>query len=167
MRSERDPTTGYKILRADESMLEEIVEFDRRISWELLEDSGKHGNYEEFQQLHRRIFMALYESPGDNVFFVVLDSDNKIVGLLWLKEEWDTVYYKRQAFIIDIEVDARHRRRGLGKRLLDEAAKYALSRGVNSMALRVELANKKAITFYRRYGFKPIAYIMERELERV
>ncbi|MEB3756051.1 MAG: GNAT family N-acetyltransferase [Desulfurococcales archaeon] len=57
-----------------------------------------------------------------------------------------------------------HRGRGIGKLLLEESEKYAGSLGLRKIALRVEIDNSKAIKFYLRNGFKPVALIMEKKI---
>ena len=53
-----------------------------------------------------------------------------------------------------IDVDASDRRRGAGKRLLDELLRGWRPRGVREVRLEVDLRNAAAIRFYERMGFR-------------
>lgn len=161
MNSQGTLGNAYKIFLADESMLEKLIEFDRRMSWEFVDDEYKTMGYEEYSQRHREVFMELYKSPGRSMFIVAEDEQGSLAGSLWLKESWDTVNYVRHAYILDIQVAPAHQGKGLGGRLLEEAVRLAKELGIDKIALRVELKNKRAIKFYLKHGFKPIAITME------
>ncbi|MCE4606276.1 MAG: GNAT family N-acetyltransferase [Desulfurococcales archaeon] len=155
---------GIRIVKADESLLERIIEFDRRISWEFVDKNYNNDSYEEFAKTHREVFMYIHNLPGREAFLVADDGSGGILGLSWIKESWDTVNYIKQAYIYDLEVEDTHRGRGIGKLLLEESEKYARSLGLGKISLRVEIDNSKAIKFYLRNGFKPIALIMEKKI---
>ena len=53
-------------------------------------------------------------------------------------------------------MDAAHRGKGLSVQLLGEATSFFRSRGRTSLRLRTAQSNKRAIAFYRKYGFLEI-----------
>ncbi|MCE4613984.1 MAG: GNAT family N-acetyltransferase [Desulfurococcales archaeon] len=154
----------YRILKADESMLSRVIEFDRGISWEFVDKEYNNQSYDDFVETHKEVFTLLHNLPGREAFFIAEANTGEIIGLAWVKETWDTVNYIKQAYVYDLEVNASHRGKGLGKRLLNESIQYIKNLGLQKIALRVELYNTNAIAFYLKQGFKPTALIMEKKL---
>ncbi len=69
------------------------------------------------------------------------------------------------AELSDLFVDARHRRRGVGRALVASAEEFARSRGCRSLQLTVGFDNDGARAFYRRAGFSDFALTMKKPLE--
>ncbi|MEB3756050.1 MAG: hypothetical protein GSR79_04240 [Desulfurococcales archaeon] len=86
----------YRIIKADDSMLEKIIDFDRRISWEFVDKNYNNESYEEFIKTHREVFMYIHNLPGHEAFLVAKNTSGEILGLSWIKESWDTVNYIKQ-----------------------------------------------------------------------
>ncbi len=57
----------------------------------------------------------------------------------------------------DLAVDPDARRRGLGGALLDEALRWAESRGANDVFLEVRRSNWAALELYRKAGFAAVS----------
>lgn len=68
------------------------------------------------------------------------------IGRLSIAEGW--------AGIAAVEVDSKHRRRGLGTALTLATCAEAASRGVRQVFLQVETGNTPAATLYERCGFR-------------
>lgn len=58
-----------------------------------------------------------------------------------------------EAELLNMAVDAKDRRKGLGSKLLAEAAKAAAAQQAKRMYLEVRESNQAAISFYQRHGF--------------
>jgi ribosomal protein S18 acetylase RimI-like enzyme len=56
--------------------------------------------------------------------------------------------------LINIAVDSRHRRRGVGRLLLGRVISLCRRRGVPILWLRVRASNRSAPRFYRQLGFR-------------
>jgi ribosomal-protein-alanine N-acetyltransferase len=61
-----------------------------------------------------------------------------------------------EAEIHNLAVDPGHRRRGLGRRLLDLALARAARRGARSVVLEVRESNQAALRLYRAMGFATV-----------
>ncbi|MFH0737584.1 MAG: GNAT family N-acetyltransferase, partial [Candidatus Micrarchaeota archaeon] len=61
--------------------------------------------------------------------------------------------HDRYAHIGEIVVDAKYRRKGIGKALLEETEAWAKKKEMTSIALRVHTKNKGAYSAYKKAGF--------------
>lgn len=68
------------------------------------------------------------------------------------------------AYITLIGVRPQYRGKHVGKRLLMECCKIALSQGMKEIKLEVRNKNEKAMTFYEKNGFKVISSASERSV---
>ena len=103
----------------------------------------------ENEQKYRQIYTAEY-----------LPKVKKYSPLLWLvkkgalKKE-DPKFLPFPAHL-HIDILPEYQDKGLGAKLLDAAFAHLKSKKVPSIMLGVSTANKKAVRFYERYGFKPL-----------
>lgn len=72
---------------------------------------------------------------------------------------------RRVAFLGDLCVDARYRRRGVGTALLQEARRRAAEHQADSMELMAWSFNEAAIRFYERAGFGVRSLILEQPVK--
>jgi ribosomal protein S18 acetylase RimI-like enzyme len=70
--------------------------------------------------------------------------EDEIVGVVLTGDDW----------LDDLWVARRHRRHGVGSRLLRQAESEIASRGFQAGRLRVVASNAEAIMFYRRNGWQ-------------
>ncbi|MEJ1159091.1 GNAT family N-acetyltransferase [Prosthecomicrobium sp. N25] len=63
-------------------------------------------------------------------------------------------------YVAGLMVEPAYRGRGLGRRLLDEARRFARERGLAALVLSVSTDNPGARRFYEREGFLPFATAM-------
>jgi len=115
------------------------------------------------------LFSTFYETFPEG--FLVAEYGCRIVGFII-----GVLAPGSSGRILMIGVDAAHRRRGLGSKLLEELLKEFIRRGVTYVDLEVATSNTSAILFYRRHQFKVVecipgfyqdgrdAYIMRRRL---
>jgi ribosomal protein S18 acetylase RimI-like enzyme len=59
----------------------------------------------------------------------------------------------RHAYFTSAWIDPRHRRRGLGRQLVDAAVAWAAAHGAEQLQLWVDDTNPAAADFYRALGF--------------
>jgi ribosomal protein S18 acetylase RimI-like enzyme len=57
------------------------------------------------------------------------------------------------AYVITLDVHPAHRRRGLARRLIEEAGRQASEAGAKLVNLHVYAGNEAAIRFYEGYGY--------------
>lgn len=97
----------------------------------------------------RRYLRAVRRHP-DAAVFVAVDGD-RVVGRLSLARD----PHPASAHVADlgVMVAISHRRRGIGRRLLDEAIAWARGAGVCKLELHVFPWNTAAVSLYERAGF--------------
>jgi putative acetyltransferase len=115
----------------------------------LISTDGWRGVGEE-----RRYLKALRRYPHAAVF-VVLD-DDALVGRLSLARD----VHPASAHVADLGlmVAVSHRRRGIGRALLDQAVVWSRRVGVRKLELHVFPWNQPAIQLYESYGFEREGY---------
>jgi len=91
----------------------------------------------------------LLETP--NAISLKMKADHKIVGfIIGLIETFGKV---RVGHIYTIDVAVKHRRTGIGLKLLEELEHVFLERGIKTVYLEVRADNKAALELYRKKGY--------------
>lgn len=108
-------------------------------NWELWGDD-KYKWYSK-ESLHRWI-----TDPKEDVLLVAKDG-SKLIGMCMM------LHLRDWAFCAGLFVDKKYRRKGIGKKLVDEAGKRLKQKGVDNVILLVDVKNKEAEKFYTREGF--------------
>jgi RimJ/RimL family protein N-acetyltransferase len=98
----------------------------------------------------RRYLRALKRHPDAAVF--VAEDDGAIVGRLSVAR--DTHQASRHVADLGLMVAEGHRRRGIGRALLEQAAAWARDAGVLKLELHVFPWNEPAIRLYEQFGFE-------------
>lgn len=98
----------------------------------------------------RRYLRALRRHPDAAVF--VADDDGALVGRLSIAR--DPHAASSHVADLGLMVAIGHRRRGIGRALLDRAVAWARDAGVRKLELHVFPWNEPAIRLYERYGFE-------------
>jgi RimJ/RimL family protein N-acetyltransferase len=98
-----------------------------------------------------RRYLKAVRRHADAAVFVAVDGD-RIVGRLSLARD----PHPASAHVADLGlmVAASHRRRGIGRTLLDTAVKWARMAGVSKLELHVFPWNLPAIRLYEGFGFE-------------
>lgn len=87
---------------------------------------------------------------SDSAVILVAHLDEDLAGFCTVYEEFESVRFGRRAWVEDLAVHPDHRSQGIGKRLLDEAKRWAQSRGLKRLALESGEARRDAHRFYDR-----------------
>jgi putative acetyltransferase len=98
----------------------------------------------------RRYLRAIRRSQDAAVF--VAECGGEIVGRLSLAR--DTHPASTHVADLGLMVAASHRRRGIGRTLLDQAVEWAREVGVEKLELHVFPHNEPAIRLYEQFGFE-------------
>lgn len=85
---------------------------------------------------------------------LVLQIDNKIIGMVSLLYSISTALGGKVAIFEDMIIDKNYRNKGFGKQLLQEAINFSLKRGCLRITLLTDFNNDIAIHFYEGFGFK-------------
>lgn len=99
----------------------------------------------------RRYLKAVRRHP-DAAVFVAEDAEGRIVGRLSLARDLHPA--SRHVADLGLMVALSHRRRGVGRALLEQATAWARSIGVRKLELHVFPWNAPAIALYESFGFE-------------
>jgi len=97
---------------------------------------------------------------------LVAEADGRVAG--WVQVSQSRVFETPlQAEVAGLVVDEAFRGRGIGKRLLAEAERWARERGCGALRVRSNVIRERAHAFYRREGFGEIKTqrVLEKRLE--
>jgi ribosomal protein S18 acetylase RimI-like enzyme len=95
----------------------------------------------------------------------ILRDRGRAVGYMILTFNFDVEFGGLEGILTDLYLRPGHRRRGLGRLLVDVASAYCRSRGVETIELQVGDNNEAAQAFYRRLGFERLSrLVMAREI---
>ena len=98
----------------------------------------------------RRYLRALKRHPDAAVF--VAEDDGAIVGRLSVARDPHTA--SRHVADLGLMVASSHRRRGIGRALLEQAVAWARDAGVRKLELHVFPWNEPALRLYEHFGFE-------------
>jgi RimJ/RimL family protein N-acetyltransferase len=99
----------------------------------------------------RRYLRALKRYPHAAVF-VAEDEDGRLVGRLSLAR--DNHPSSHHVADLGLMIASSHRRRGIGRALLEQATSWARDAGVRKLELHVFPWNEAAIALYESFGFE-------------
>jgi ribosomal protein S18 acetylase RimI-like enzyme len=71
-----------------------------------------------------------------------------------------TMVPRRRGHVETLIVNARQRRRGIGRRLLSASADWARARGATEMVLTTWVGNSEADAFYQRLGYRVLSQVL-------
>lgn len=130
-----------------------LVELGRAVGSEaegwLISDAAWRGVSEE-----RRYLKAVRRFPHAAVF--VAEAEEGVVGRLSIAR--DDHPASRHVADLGLMVAAGHRRRGVGRALLEAAEEWAREAGIRKMELHVFPYNAPAIALYEQFGFRREGY---------
>ena len=96
------------------------------------------------------LFRELIGSPRATVR--VAELDGRLVGYHIVRRRW----LSRVGWLYSLAVDAAHRRRGIGRRLLADAERLARRAGRRGLQLEVRQDNAAALALYERGGYRRV-----------
>jgi GNAT superfamily N-acetyltransferase len=96
----------------------------------------------------------LLDRDGEIVLVAELDP-GEVVGWVHGSEQL-LLESGRRCELLGLVVDARHRGRGVGRRLVAAVEDWAAARGLDQMAVRSNVARTESHPFYERLGYAPV-----------
>ncbi len=94
---------------------------------------------------------------------LVAELDEGIVGFI---DQWiihDFAHGAKLSYIQNFYVTPKHRKKGVGGRLLEEVIKSAKNKGVLEIHVVTEFENRPAISLYRKHGLVKKSLQLEKE----
>jgi len=113
--------------------------------------SGELGYPARCEEIEAR-FARLVDDPAERVF-VAHDGEDHVRGWLHVRAGFDLTG-PMHAEVHGLVVDAHHRGRGIGRRLLEAAEEWAAVRGCRAMKVRSNAVRTRARAFYERAGYE-------------
>jgi ribosomal protein S18 acetylase RimI-like enzyme len=89
---------------------------------------------------------------------IVAERSGAIVGTILVYDEFSSWRGEKGVYVLDIYVAAAARGEGVGRRLIEEAARWGRKRGASYVRLLVDEKNEAAMKFYRSLGFVEAAH---------
>ena|SRR2546421_10352159 len=105
---------------------------------------------EKSREEHARLLPQGPATPGHRLWSLVRSSDSEPVGMLWI-QVIDTP--TPRAFIFNIEIDPRFRRRGYAMQAMKKLEEEARRLGLESIGLHVFGHNTAARPLYEKLGY--------------
>jgi GNAT superfamily N-acetyltransferase len=126
----------------------ELMDFHKELDLIFSRSADGHERFADFVTGH-------ISSETSNVF--VADAGKDIVGYcVAIVEKYPPVIeIKEYGLVQDLAVEEKHRRSGIGKRLLEEARSWFSEKGVHRLEARVAKSNRSATDFWAKMGFVP------------
>ena len=111
---------------------------------------------DESLQLSRKEYEELLPqglTTPDNFLYTIEDSESRPVGVLWFALK--TMFSSQVAYVYDIEVWPKQRRKGHAYRAFRALEQEVRRLGLSGIALHVFGHNTEAQALYAKLGFKP------------
>ncbi|MDH5461800.1 MAG: GNAT family N-acetyltransferase [Candidatus Bathyarchaeota archaeon] len=116
---------------------------------------------EATREKRKEILRHILKNPDYEL--LVAELEGKIAGFI---DQWiihDFAHGAKLSYIQNLYVTSKHRRKGVGSRLLGEIMKSAKKKGVLEIHVVTEFGNRSAINLYRKYGLVRESLQLERE----
>ena len=88
-----------------------------------------------------------------NALTVIAESENGAIAGFCIAHV-ERLRGKLSAYIVTLDVDPRHRRRGLAGQMMERIEQQSLEAGCDAMSLHVSVKNAGAIAFYEGKGYE-------------
>ena len=145
------------------SSIEEAKECDKLLIL-LIQDEKKYNeNIKEDYKLDN--WYPNLIGKGNNQLFIAV-CNNEIVGYVYVKiiTSSDSPEIYNEASISGIYVKESFRRQGIATKLINEAKKWCINKGVSYLKLNVLEGNSTALNLYKKLGFNDFSRILRNKL---
>lgn len=135
-------------------------------------------------RVHRKEFPQLYKEPSnpsrsvdyykeiiekEDDLFLVADQNSHILGFIYCIRETAghiPIHQPRKFAVIDnLVVRPDHQRKGIGRKLMESAKKWAIEEELDQLELNVFSFNSGAITLYENLGYETVSINMMLDLK--
>ena len=98
-------------------------------------------------------------------YFLVAEREGRLIGFLNFTVRGTCLHPGCSALIDELVIDLDHRGAGVGRCLVEEAVRHCRSLGCSEVEVSTEIANARALKFYKGLGFQEIGVLLERNIE--
>lgn len=103
---------------------------------------------------HALLAEALRAPHSGTLVLLAEDSDGRPVGVLFVSTRADYFTGSPHAHVEVLALDPAAQGQGLGRRLMEEAERWARGRGYGAITLNVFDGNTRALALYERLGYR-------------
>lgn len=121
---------------------------DGRIGYEITEVPAYTKRYSDEPSPPDEEDDSAYIGNPDQIVYLAFAGD-RVAGRIMLRRNWN-----RYAYIEDIQVDQAYRRHGIGRKLIEQAKRWAAAGGMPGLMLETQNNNVRACRFYESCGFE-------------
>ncbi len=106
----------------------------------------------------------LFDPPRTPCWWILNEATGEPVGGVWAGVSTDQATHRRVAYVFLLWVDPAHRRRGLGKALMQQVERWGSQQQLAAITLQVYRHNQAALNFYRQAHFTVQGYWLYKPL---
>lgn len=126
-------------------------------------DVMKEATFGQVKLSREKAFQFANEFLQSGGFYLVYTEHQKIQGWVGLGTTFDTYQDKQTGFLYEIYVLPAYRKRGIAKKLCQEAIQHLEKYGYRTIELNVFAGNEKARNLCKSLGFTEVSTILKRE----
>jgi RimJ/RimL family protein N-acetyltransferase len=147
--------------------IEESNQFLNETIQDLAEANVICGEWEKSESLEKSKEHFKKQFPNgiindNNYLYSILNKKFEIVGKIWMM-----INKNRIAWLQNIKIGEKYRRKGYGKAAVLELLKIAKNLGIQKVGLHVFGYNKEALQFYNSLGFTTKNVMMEKNMNDI
>ena len=145
------------------SCIEEAKECDKLLTL-LIQDEKKYNENTKDDYIVDNWYPNLIDKDNNQLFIAVYN--NEIVGYAYVKiiTSSDSPEIYTEASISGIYVKENYRRQGIATKLINEAKKWCINKGVSYLKLNVLEGNRIALNLYKKLGFNDFSRVLRNKL---
>ena len=145
------------------SSIEEAKECDKLLTM-LIQDEKKYNENTKDDYIVDNWYFSFIDKDDSQLFIAV--DDNEIVGYIYVKiiTTSDSSDIYTEASISGIYVKDNFRKQGIGTKLINEAKKWCINKGVTYLKLNVLEGNIAALNLYKKLGFNDFSRVLRNKL---
>ena len=145
------------------SCIEEAKECDKLLTL-LIQDEKKYNENTKDDYIVDNWYPNLIDKDNSQLFIAVYN--NEIVGYAYVKiiTSSDSPEIYTEASISGIYVKENYRRQGIATKLINEAKKWCINKGVSYLKLNVLEGNRTALNLYKKLGFNDFSRVLRNKL---
>ena len=145
------------------SCIEEAKECDKLLTL-LIQDEKKYNENTKDDYKLDNWYPNLIDKDNNQLFIAVYN--NEIVGYAYVKiiTSSDSPEIYTEASISGIYVKENYRRQGIATKLINEAKKWCINKGVSYLKLNVLEGNRIALNLYKKLGFNDFSRVLRNKL---